>query len=756
MIGFFLYLFYPILLQPNSYLFGNTGDGLKNYFTFTYYIQNNHSWTNFEGMNYPFGESIFYTDGHPLLAVIIKSIGNIFPSINFYGVGILNLLLLGSLVVTVLLLYKIIRHFSIHPTIALFGAFAITLLNPQNGRLAGHYALAYSCAIPMIIYFVILYSEKINCLKNGLIIGLICLVFFMTHAYLGIICSGIVILMALTLFLKQLIKKEAYRHSMWLFLSGILPLLLFYSCVKLTDIHVGRTTNPWGIYENHAELSTVFIPYITENMLRVFPFLEGIEQPWEGRAYIGLGTTILLISLLIRFIYLKLTPKKSHQKFIPTSFNFLLVSSVVLLLFALFIPFRFGYDDLLEKFAIVKQFRAIGRFTWPFYFVATLLFIIVGGKLYTHFIGIQKIKTAYFIGFIFPFLLFFEGHDPFVEKAMMLSKKENVFSTDNEHVTRLFSTIQKQQYQAILTLPFYSFGSENLGISGTDKLYKWSFIAAQQLQLPLFESYLTRISIGESKKSMQLLASDFYEKEIQKHFTSKKPFLVLYTHDHLSEKAYKIYKKCRLLVKGKAFDLLTLDYDDLVENSAKKEWKRFQQLKDNFVEKNGFLVSDTSAYFKFIGFSDPNTPFLNAKRNYFRAKPNDYNVLAKINGAHLTPHHSYTISCWMYNAGPNQGQDCTQGDFYIESIDKNGTRTWLPQHVFPTESHEINGKWTYISIELQHKDPTLSYEIMLLTSKKYGRHLRIDDVFIQDANLNVYKEIGPNLLFKNNHRIQLN
>ena len=755
MIGFFLYLFYPILLHPNSYLFGNTGDGLKNYFTFTYYIQNNHSWTNFEGMNYPFGESIFYTDGHPLLAVIIKSIGYIVPSIKFYGVGILNLLLLGSLLLTVVFLYKIIRHFSIHPTIALFGAFAITLLSPQNGRLSGHYALAYSCAIPMIIYFVILYSEKVNCLKNGLIIGLICLVFFMTHAYLGIICSGLVVLTAMMLFIKQLIKKEKYQHSMWLFLSGILPLLLFYSSVKLTDIHVGRTTNPWGIYDNHAELSTIFIPYITKNMIHVFPFLKGINQPWEGRAYIGLGTIILIISLLIRFIYLKLTPKKSHQKFIPTSFNFLLISSVVLLLFALFIPFRFGHDELLEKFAIVKQFRAIGRFTWPFYFVTTLLFVIVGGKLYSHFIGIQKIKKAYFIGFIFPFLLFFEGHDPFVEKAMMLSKNENLLSKDNEKVTALFSTIQKQQYQAILTLPFYSFGSDNLGINGTDKLYKWSFIAAQQLQLPLLESYLTRISIGEGKKSMQLLASDFYEKEIQKHLPSKKPFLVLYTHDQLSKKAYNIYKKCRLLVKGKEFDLLAIVYADFFENTAKKEWNRFQQLKSKLIEKNGFLVSDTNAYFNFIGFSDTNTPFLNSKREYFRAKPNDYNVIAKIDGTQLSLHHSYTISCWMYNAGPNQGQDCTQGDFYIESIDQNGKRSWLEQHTFPTESHEINGKWTYISIELQHENPTLSYDIMLLTNKKYGRHLRIDDVLIQDANLNVYKEIGSKLLFKNNHRIQL-
>lgn len=756
MIGFFLYLFYPILLHPNSYLFGNTGDGLKNYFTFTYFIQNNYSWTNFEGMNYPFGESIFYTDGHPLLGVIIKAIGYIFPSITFYGVGILNLLLLGSLIVTVLFLYKIIRHFSIHPTIALLGAFAITLLSPQNGRLSGHYALAYSCAIPMIIYFAILYSEKINCLKNGLIIGILCFVFFETHAYLGIICSGLVVLTAMMLFIKQLIKKEKYQHSMWLFLSGVLPILLFYSSVKLTDIHVGRTTNPWGIYDNHAELSTIFIPFITKNMIHVFPFLKGINQPWEGRAYIGLGTILLFVSLLIRFFYLKLTCKKSHQKFIPTSFNFLLISSIVLLLFALFIPFRFGFDDLLEKFEILKQFRAIGRFTWPFYFIATLLFIIVGGKLYAHFVGMQKLKTAYFIGFIFPFLLFFEGHDPFVEKARMLSKNENLFSKDNQAVTALFSTIQKEQYQAILTLPFYSFGSDNLGINGTDKLYKWSFIASQQLQLPLFESYLTRISIGESKKSMQLLASDFYVKEIQKHLTSKKPFLVLYTHDQLSKKAYNIYKKCRLLVKGKAFDLLAIEYDDLIENSSNNEWNRFQQLKRNLIEKKGFLVSDTSSYFKFIGFSNTNTPFLNAKKNYYRAKPNDYNVITKINGTDLLLHHTYTVSCWMYNDGPNQGQDCTQGDLFIESIDQHGKRSWLAQHTYPTESHEINGKWTYVSIELKHEDPTLSYEIVLLTNKKYGRHVRIDDVFIQDSKLTVYKEISPKLLFKNNHRIQLN
>ena len=53
----FVSLFYgKILLHPNSYLFSADGDAMKNYYTYAYFIKNNHSNTNFEGMNYPYGE----------------------------------------------------------------------------------------------------------------------------------------------------------------------------------------------------------------------------------------------------------------------------------------------------------------------------------------------------------------------------------------------------------------------------------------------------------------------------------------------------------------------------------------------------------------------------------------------------------------------------------------------------------------------------------------------------------------------------
>ncbi|MBK6881985.1 MAG: hypothetical protein IPH05_03360 [Flavobacteriales bacterium] len=42
-----------------------------------------------------------------------------------------------------------------------------------------------------------------------------------------------------------------------------------------------------------------------------------------------------------------------------------------LLLFAFCIPFK-DFPELLDHLPILEQFRATGRFTWPFYFVITV------------------------------------------------------------------------------------------------------------------------------------------------------------------------------------------------------------------------------------------------------------------------------------------------------------------------------------------------------------------------------------------------
>src|SRR6478752_5259727 len=77
-----LYLF-PIFLNLNSTLSSITLDSIKNYYTFVYNIRHDSFNFEFNGMNYPFGEHVVYTDCQPLLGFILKLIPPLYP----YSIG---------------------------------------------------------------------------------------------------------------------------------------------------------------------------------------------------------------------------------------------------------------------------------------------------------------------------------------------------------------------------------------------------------------------------------------------------------------------------------------------------------------------------------------------------------------------------------------------------------------------------------------------------------------------------------------------
>jgi hypothetical protein len=52
------FFYWPVLLAPNSFLFSSGGDGITHFYTYAYYIANNLSILEFEGMNYPYNEHI--------------------------------------------------------------------------------------------------------------------------------------------------------------------------------------------------------------------------------------------------------------------------------------------------------------------------------------------------------------------------------------------------------------------------------------------------------------------------------------------------------------------------------------------------------------------------------------------------------------------------------------------------------------------------------------------------------------------------
>ena len=418
-------------------------------------------------MNYPYGEHFMYTDCHPILVIPLKFLADYFPCIIEYQIGILNSLMILSILLTAIVLLLLFYELNIHYLLAALGAFGITVLSPQIFRLTGHFALSYSFMIPLVILLLIKYTNKSKNSYLAILTALILISFF-THAYLGMIATVLVLTYA---FLDFLIStKKSIIKPIPIFISSAFPLGVFYFFVKLTDTHTGRTTNPWGIFDNHADPITVFLPTHPP-----FKFIKNwlfptTDQSWEGWAYIGIFTILAL--LFYTFIFLKTLIKNQKLQFDTfwvdnKIVRTLLLSGFVILAFSMLLPFRLGMKELLEYIEPIKQFRSIGRFAWVFYFTSTIFLIDVTNTLVQYLINRKKVLFGYTLLILIPVSLAVEGLAYHSEVSKTITQSPNLFDRFqlDQQFQQDLNTINSKDFQAIIPFPYYYIGSENFGKS---------------------------------------------------------------------------------------------------------------------------------------------------------------------------------------------------------------------------------------------------------------------------------------------------
>ncbi|RMG79706.1 MAG: hypothetical protein D6707_07650, partial [Bacteroidetes bacterium] len=206
--AFLLLFYFDILQAPNDYLFADSGDGIKNYYTYAYHIKNDSSYVYFEGMNYPYGELHVFTDGNPFLANFVKILQEFFPQISRYSIGIYNSFMLWSFCVAAIFLYLILFEFMRDVVWSVAGALAIMVLSPQIMRAGGHFSLVTFFTFPITYYLNIAENLKNPFKHIGLFITTIC--WFFIHPYLGMISALFILLYALIFMLAY--RKKSYWH----------------------------------------------------------------------------------------------------------------------------------------------------------------------------------------------------------------------------------------------------------------------------------------------------------------------------------------------------------------------------------------------------------------------------------------------------------------------------------------------------------------------------------------------------------------
>ncbi len=751
---FMLGFYGDVVFQPNDYMFSQDGDGIKNYFTYAYHIQHDSSLIHFQGMNYPYGEHYLYTDCHPILANSFQLASKLFPSITNYSIGFLNFAMLLSIFLTFLILYMLLREFELKKWIAVIFSLSIGILAPQIFRIGGHLALSYSLAIPWSWWLLL---KAFNNRKYYIPLFINNFFWMFIHGYLGIIILFFLITLSIIHFLAQKEKKLQISHYSKIFASLILPILFFFLFTKFTDTHTERTTNPSGFFLYNAELDDVFLPHHSP----IRPWLDkitnnSINLQWEAWSYMGVAVTLLSISLLLVFLYQLIHRKKSKYLllfFQNKTLNYSIIAAFIVLIFAMAFPFK-QIPALLDVFPILKQFRATGRFTWPFYFVWSVFAAYVFNQIYILLTKKGKqVIAIIIIGFIGLFNII-EGWSYHQEAAIKISKTPNLFKKQNlsNEMQDALKKINSNDYQAIIALPFYYYGSESFARPASQKALRSSTIISYHTGIPIVEAMLTRTSITESKKIVQLVSPDFYPKEIKADFPNNKPLLLINTGEELSENEKALWNKAQTIYNSKDIKIASLNLNDLWESSAEDIINNYKENLSQLYNRHHFMVSDSLTYFFYDDFETSPSDTSYRGKGAFHSIKRGKNTFAEFKPNTFDENATYEASIWMFNGEADALNLWFR--FIIEEYDPVANK-WYSTTYFPEFAETINGNWSLIKGQFKvHSQKNWIY-IVSKGKNDSKATLHADDLLIREINTSIYKEQPNGSLFFNNDRINV-
>ena len=732
-LSFIIFFYGDILIAPNNYMFSYVGDALKNYANFKYHIQYDASFASYNGVFYPYGESIMFTDIHPIIVSFHKLLSLVLPSIGYYSVGIINLQILLSFVLTSIILYLVFIKLKVSEFTAIFGAFSISVLSSHILLLEyGHWALSYAWAVPLAWLLLINFIEKKAKLKWSLFIAANTLFWFLTHGYQGLST----LLFTASVFLALLMFKLRNKQKMLLYLKHfaiqvILPVFVYYILILSLDKHSQRIDMPF---------TTAYISDINFVISPNFSILKPIyyffynfslnELSWRVIGnYIGFTTIITLLIFIISI-------KKNMYILKQSNIIVYITASIIVLLYSFGIPFKYNLQYILDYIPAIKQFTGLGRFAWVFYFVISVFAFYFIDKT------IKNTKAKYILIFISAFILTLEGaayHNK-ISKSILnpnILKQENIPA-----VYKNILDIDVTKYQAVITLPYFiKYGCPYVP-SFSEKAGYFYSILPSLTGLPTLNAVLSRPAIDESRKLVQIFSPSNYLKDIKSDFKSDKPFLVLHTKDKLVKQEQAFLNKCKLIDSTKNYDIFEIDFNNIFDFNPAPIFNNYTKIKDSLLVSNNLLLSDSS-FIYFDNFDNMlNDTNLFGGGVYSKPKL-DSTEIFKINCNKFEVDKEYNLSFWYYNTGYNQAFT------FIKLMVKDSTQTYS---LDPLHTEIIYGNWNYVEFEFKIADNN-GYLFMNNESNIpfSDNKLYIDNLLIREKTVEVYQEVGDSILLINNN-----
>jgi hypothetical protein len=334
-----------------------------------------------------------------------------------------------------------------------------------------------------------------------------------------------------------------------------------------------------------------------------------------------------------------------------------------------------------------------------------------------------------------------------VEIQQNANKYKNIFDSHylSSDIQTSLKSVNSKNYQAIIPLPYYYIGSDNFGKTANDSIYKLSKTLSYHLKMPIMASFLSRTSVSDSKKMMQLTGLGLYPKPLKNDIKDPRPFLLLVNKTGITSDELKIVERAKPLFKSESFSMYEISKEALFHDERKETWEKAIQQTENLANANEIIYEN---------FENGSLPGLLSKSSK-QIEGGVYSILHSIEKGHFQKDQEYILSMWMNNAGPNSGQDQLSGYCFIEK-NLNNEKSWITGTISPNQSTNIFGDWSFVEIHFWGQEPEASYDIMFKRDGYINLPIEIDHLLIRPANKdyrNVFVWKNDSIMNFNGHLI---
>ncbi len=518
-LGIFAWVHGVRLLAPEDFMFYDEYDGLKNYFTLCSYVLGPTTDPAFfiTGMNYPYGESIIYTDNTPLIAIFIKYCS--WASTPQEVIGLFNMIIIGLLFCGHFVCYRLSRVLGIIPWLSVLTALVIPVMVPMTLKLSGHYNLA----LPITILLPILFTLNITAFHksgdhrrswlNVLYLVTTAIALFFVHVYLFAMAMIFCSIYLGYFCLLEVLRYRSVAYGAKLLVAVITPVIAVVAALYLMDPWLSERPkghNGYGIADYVVKISDMFTNIDALSIQGL-----GGTVPWAAEDYSYFGGVfpfamlIVIASLIFGFRRIKNAVKGNVR------FQALFIILLVCFFISLGTNIKThedtsGFTNVFNVFSLLTMvsdtfmnFRCVNRFIWLSWILFHLLFIrYVCSSLFR-----DLFNRFYYVIIAIVAMLYVVDASQLYQYHSIDFQRNNKFSDSS---LGIWSNEYGEGHQSILPIPYFCVGSESEFKYTMDANNGWGTVSMQialESDLPMMSGLLSRTPIRVTKNLQSIFNS---------------------------------------------------------------------------------------------------------------------------------------------------------------------------------------------------------------------------------------------------------